>query len=137
MPDIVIAAGSWTFVGRLEEALAPRTCAAFRRLLPLKESLLHVRWSGQATWIPLGDLDTGIGAENATVYPGVGDVLLYPGGVSETEILIPYGPTRFSSKAGDLAGNHFLTIVSGREHLAALGHHALWKGAQEITFSVP
>ena len=93
---------------------------------------MHVRWSGQATWIPLGNLDTGLPPENATTYPGVGEILLYPGGVSETEILIPYGPTHFASKAGELAGNHFLTIVSGREQLIELGRLALWQGAQPI-----
>ena len=30
---------------------------------------------------------------------------------------MPYGRTNFASKAGQLAGNHFLTIVSGAEHL--------------------
>ena len=35
---------------------------------------------------------------------------------------------------GPLAGNHFLTIVDGRENLAALGNLVLWEGAQEILF---
>ena len=39
---------------------------------------------------------------------------------------------RFGSKAGLLAGNHFMTIVSGAEHLADLGRLTLWKGAQPI-----
>jgi hypothetical protein len=64
----------------------------------------------------------------------VGELLLYPGGISETEILIAYGATRFASKAGQLAGNHFLTLVSGAEHLKELGHLALWQGAQAIAF---
>ena len=59
-------------------------------------------------------------------------MLLYPGPISETEILIPYGRTRFASKAGELAGNHFLTIASGAEHLHELGRLALWHGAQSI-----
>jgi len=33
-----------------------------------------------------------------------------------------------------LAGNHFLTIVGGRENLTALGKLTLWKGAQDIVF---
>ena len=91
-----------------------------------------MRWSGEATWIPLGDLALNVPFENATSYPSPGEVLLYPGGVSETEILLAYGRTNFASMAGQLAGNHFLTIVSGTEHLSELGRLTLWKGAQPI-----
>jgi len=132
MSDITITAGPFTLTARLESGAAPRTCAAFRRLLPLSARLLHVRWSGEAVWVPLGDLAVGVPPESATSYPLPGQVLLYPGGVSETEILIPYGHTNFASKAGQLAGNHFLTIVTGAEHLAELGRLTLWEGAQAI-----
>ena len=83
-------------------------------------------------WVPLGELSLGVPPENATVYPLPGEILLYPGGVSETEILIPYGRTQFASKAGLLAGNHFMTIVEGAEALPALGRLTLWEGAQPI-----
>ena len=85
MSDLIITAGPFRFKARLETAKAPRSCAAFRKLLPFKENLLHVRWSGESTWVPLGDLDVAVGPENATVYPLPGEILLYPGGVSETE----------------------------------------------------
>lgn len=133
MSDLLITAGPCTFKARLEREKAPLTCAAFLRLLPFKERLLHVRWSGESTWVPLGDLRVDLKPENATTYPLPGEILLYPGGVSETEILIPYGRTQFGSKAGLLAGNHFLTIVSGAERLPELGRLALWEGAQPIT----
>ena len=58
----------------------------------------------------------------------------HPGGISETEILLPYGGTRFATKVGPLAGNHFLTMVEGREELPALGRLVLWEGAQDIVF---
>jgi hypothetical protein len=122
------------FTARLEEGDAPKTVAAFRRLLPLESKLIHARWSGEACWIPFGELDVGIGPENATSYPSRGELLLYPGGVSETEILFPYGPTQFASKAGVLAGNHFATIVSGADQLRELGPLVLWQGAQPIRF---
>ena len=70
--------------------------------------------------------------ENPTSHPSPGEILLYPGGLSEPELLFPYGPTTFSSKVGQLAGNHFLTIVRGQEHLGTLGRRILWEGAQEI-----
>ena len=131
MSDVVIAAGPFTLSARFEVE-APLTSAAFRKILPLEGELIHVRWSGESTWVPLGDLTIGVPFENATSYPRPGEILLYPGGVSETEILIPYGRTNFASKAGQLAGNHFLTIVSGAEHLPELGRLTLWQGAQPI-----
>jgi hypothetical protein len=67
-------------------------------------------------------------------YPAPGEIILYPGGVSETEILIAYGAVRFASKVGQLAGNHFLTIVDGLEHLRPLGELTLSHGAQTIEF---
>lgn len=128
-------AGPYSFELRLEEEMAPRTVAAFRRLLPLESKLIHVRWSGQAGWIPMGDLDVGLGPENATSYPHPGELILYPGGVSETELLIAYGYVNFASKAGQLAGNHFATVTSGQTHLAELGEKLLWEGAHDIRFT--
>ena len=129
-----IRAADLPFRARLEEDAAPATVAAFRRLLPLDSQVIHVRWSGEGGWIPMGDLDLGIGPENATRYPSPGELILYPGGVSETELLLAYGYVAFASKAGALAGNHFATIVEGNESLRELGRKMLWEGAQPITF---
>jgi Protein of unknown function (DUF3830) len=129
-----ITVGPFELTARLEEDRAPQTVAAFRRLLPLDSQLIQARWSGQAAWIPFGELDLGIGFEDPTSYPGPGELLVYPGGVSETEILFPYGQTRFASKAGQLAGNHFATVVDGCEHLEEIGRRVLWEGAQAIRF---
>ena len=97
MTRIRIEAGSFSFMGRLEIAAAPQTCAKFQTLLPYRQKIIHVRWSGEACWIPLGALDLGLGYENQTSYPAPGEILLYPGGISETEFLIPYGAVRFAS----------------------------------------
>ena len=102
--------------------------------LPFRNKIIHVRWSGEAAWIPLGDFDFGLGNENATSYPAPGQILLYPGGLSETEILLPYGACCFASKVGQLAGNHFLTVLEGNVHLATIGKQCLWEGAQDIVF---
>ncbi len=128
-----ITVGGFELVARLEEERSPRTVAAVRRLLPLDSKLVQARWSGQAAWVPLGELDVGVGLEDPTSYPQAGELLLYPGGRSETEILFPYGQTCFASKAGQLAGNHFATVVEGREHLAKIGERVLWQGAQDIS----
>jgi len=134
MSLIEIVAGPFTFKARFEEAEAPRTVAKFRSLLPYRERIIHVRWSGEACWIPLGDLDLSLGFENHTSYPAPGQILLYPGGFSETEILLAYGAVQFASKMGQLAGNHFLTVVEGMENLLSLGRMVLWQGAQQIEF---
>ena len=129
-----IVSGEFRFVASLEEEAAPETVAAFRRLLPLESRIIHARWSGEACWIPFGELDVGLGPENATCYPAPGQILFYPGGVSETEILFPYGATAFASKAGALAGNHFVTVLDGGAALSELGRRVLWEGAQPISF---
>jgi hypothetical protein len=135
MDGVRISAGPFSFDARFEDGVAPKTCAAFRRLLPFENKIIHVRWSGEAVWIPLGDLDLELPFENATSYPAPGQILLYPGGPSETEILLAYGAVRFASKVGQLAGNHMITITSGLEQLSELGRLVLWQGAQPIRFA--
>src|SRR5262245_44267373 len=134
MTALSIEIADMTFEGRFETAKAPKTCAAFVSRLPFESRIVHVRWSGEAVWIPLGDLDFGVGYENHTSYPAPGQIILYPGGISETEILLAYGGVHFASKMGQLAGNHFITVTSGLEDLATLGKTVLWKGAQPIRF---
>lgn len=118
---------------------APLTVSAFLQLLPYRQKLIHVRWSGEGCWVPLGEFKLEndgepVGFENHTSHPSVGDVLFYPGGFSETEIILAYGSCSFASKMGQLAGNHFLTIVEGKENLRALGVEVLWEGAQDVLF---
>ncbi|MEL6920010.1 MAG: DUF3830 family protein [Pseudomonadota bacterium] len=134
MTALVIHAGPYTFNARLEVDAAPQTCAAFEKLLPYAGQLVHVRWSGEGVWIPLGETDFGVGYENHTSFPAPGQIILYPGGISETEILLAYGGVHFKSKMGQLAGNHFITLTSGHEHLMDLGNAILWNGAHDIRF---
>ena len=133
--NVEITVGDLRFLARLETDAAPKTCHVFQSMLPLKSQLIQARWSGEAAWIPLGGLQLGLGYENHTSHPAAGQLLLYPGGISETEILFPYGWTLFASKAGQLAGNHFATIFEGNERLNELGELVLRQGAQEITFT--
>ncbi len=136
MADVRISIASESFRATLELERAPRTCEKFLTRLPLRARIIHARWSGEACWVPLGADDLGLGPENATSYPQPGQILLYPGGISETEILLPYGPVRFASKAGQLAGNHFLTVQAASDRLQALGKLVLWQGAQDVEFTV-
>ncbi len=131
MANLTIRVGDLHFTARWEPD-APRTVEAVRRLLPIQAQLIHCRWSGEGTWIPFGDLKVGVGYENHTSHPAPGELLIYTGDLSECEILFAYGACTFSSKLGQLAGNHFATVVTGREQLREMGRRVLWHGAQEI-----
>ena len=122
------------FVADLLEDEAPRSVEALRDFLPLESELMHVRWSGHATWINIDEIDLPeIPRENHTVYPSRGDILLYPGYRNEQEILVPCGPTCFKSPAGELAGNHFATLETPRAELAALEERTLTDGSLDVT----
>lgn len=134
---ITITVGKeFQFVAEFQERHAPKTVAAFKVLLPYTQKLVHCRWSGEGCWIPLGDFKLDVGYENHTSHPAPGEILWYPGGFSETELIFAYGDVMFSSKLGQLAGNHFLTIVEGADALAEMGRKVLYEGAQDIEFSV-
>ncbi|GAB5376010.1 MAG: DUF3830 family protein [Acuticoccus sp.] len=133
MPTPVkVIAGPYAFDAQLEDEAAPKTVAAFKAAMPFESQVVHVRWSGEGVWVPLGERDFGIAYENHTSYPAPGQMILYPGGISETEILLAYGGVHFASKMGQLAGNHFLTLTGGLENLHALGTKTLWDGAQPL-----
>lgn len=132
MKQVTITSGDFCFTGKLLTEEAPKTCEVFERMLPLKSSFIHVRWSGEGIWIPYGDLRTGLDYENHTSHPAKGEMLLYPGGISEMELIMAYGRCCFASQHGQLSGNHFLTITEGLERLEEFGKKVLWEGAQEI-----
>ena len=119
-----------------ESGKSPATCAAFTKVMPFESQIVHVRWSGEGVWIPLGDMDFAVGYEDATACPAPGQILLYPKGKSETEILIAYGSVHFASKAGTLAGNHFATISEKLDSLREVGVATLWEGAKPIRFEL-
>lgn len=132
MSTLRITAGPYVFRAKLEETAAPRTCKAVRTILPLRTKIIHARWSGEAMWVPMGERRLDVPLEDQTSHPAPGHLLLYPGGISEMEILVPYGAALFASKVGQLAGNHFATISEGLGDLAELGRMTLWQGAQDL-----
>jgi Protein of unknown function (DUF3830) len=132
MDKVRIKVDPYVFEAHFETAAAPKTVGVFRKLLPYTNKIIHVRWSGEGVWIPLGDLNLGLTYENHTSYPAPGHMIVYPGGISETEILLAYGGVHFASKMGQLAGNHFLTITSDLDKLAEVGRAVLWEGAKSI-----
>ena len=101
MTQIVLRSGGFNFLAETHPE-APKTVEAFMKLLPYKQKLIHVRWSGEGVWVPLGEFELGVSFENHTSHPSVGDILFYPGGYSETEIIMAYGACSFASKLGHL-----------------------------------
>jgi hypothetical protein len=134
MADLEIRVGDLHFSAGWERD-APRTVEAIRSMLPIRSRLIHCRWSGESTWIPLGDFRPGLDWEHHTSHPASGELAIYPGGISECEIFLPYGACTTSSKVGQLAANHFATVVPDgdwADRLREVGRRCLWDGAQEI-----
>ena len=124
--------GGITFIVELLEDEAPETCEAFLNTVPIRGRAIQARWSGEAAWLPMDEWGIEVPFENHTSHPSRGDLLYYPGGISEKEMLIPYGSAIFASRVGQLQGNHFATIVEGVDRLGEMGEKVLWEGAQEI-----
>ena len=133
-PRISIAIGEQVFRADLRFEVAPLFCAEFLAMLPLRRTLIHARWSGEACWIPFGENWPGLPIESPMNAPPPGQLLYYPGGISEAEILLPYGTARFACKAGALAGTPFLKIVEDLQRLTKVCERVLWDGAHEICF---
>jgi hypothetical protein len=131
MPRLDISVGDLRFEATWVDA-APHTAEVIRGLLPLHSQLIHCRWSGEGCWIPFGESFLDLGPENATSHPAPGEIIVYPGGISECEILVAYGSVDFSSKVGQLWGNHFATIDVGADQLREMGRRVLWEGAQPV-----
>lgn len=110
------------------------------QMLPFRGHLIHARWSGEAIWSPLSTVWASrsiLEPEHATGQPEPGEVLLFPGGRSEPELLFAYGATRFASKAGPLEGNPVLRIQDDLAQLMELGRAILLLGAMELRIDRP
>lgn len=108
--------------------------------MPYYGKIIHAQWSGESCWSPLAAIwppGSILPPENATGHPAPGEILLFAGDLSEPEILVAYGPSRFASKPGPLAGNPVLTIEDRLARLAELGREILWRGAMEFRIEFP
>jgi hypothetical protein len=133
---VEIDAGGLVFRARLETELSPLTAAALRAMLPFEGHVLQARWSGFAAWIPLGVDRVEVPVESPTHLPRPGQILLYPGGLSEPELLIPYGASVFTSAVGPLVANHVLTVVGDLDLLPELGRRVQWDGASLVSITL-
>ena len=133
--EILLAIGDTVFTAKLKTLEATKTSKAFINKLPISGKVIHARWSGEAIWLPMDAIAIDVPFENHTSHPSKGDLLYYPGGISEKELLIPYGSALFSSKVGQLQGNHFATIVDDLKKLQEIGVKVLFEGPKPITIT--
>jgi hypothetical protein len=126
-----IEIGSITLSGVLTDRLAPRHCAVLRGLLPLERDVIQARWSGEAAWVPLGAVER-LTPEQGTDAPKPGTILFYADALSEPELLIPYGRTRFACRDGPLLGSPVILLDRGLELLQALGKAVIDHGRQPL-----
>lgn len=135
---IKLCIGDEVFHAILRTDIAPLSCGILSELMPIRGEVIHARWSGESIWSPLSRIwpaGLALPAEHQTHTPCPGDVLLFAGELSEPELLICYGPTRFASVAGPLTGNPVLAICDGLERLADLGHLAQRRGAMTLAIT--
>jgi hypothetical protein len=128
---VLLAAGPYEFAGTLELNTAPVAVDWLVNQFPLKGTVRHACWSGEAAWLPLSGTPQ-LAAESPTTHPRPGQILLYAGTISEAELLLPYGACAFASKAGSLAGSPVIALDGPLEDLRALGSLLIVKGVQPL-----
>ena len=134
MGQLIIHAGDFTFNARFEEELAPKTVAAFRKAMPFESQAIHVRWSGEAGWIPLGDLDLGAGVRKPHQLPGAGTHHPLPRRNQRDRDPAGLWWRAVREQDGSTRGQPFHHPDLGLENLTTFGKTVLWKGAQKIRF---
>jgi Protein of unknown function (DUF3830) len=141
MSALHIAIGGRLFAARLQSDLAPQSCKRLTAMLPFRGDVIHARWSGEAIWSPPSTVwpnASTLEREHATGHPKPGEVLVFVDYQrSEPELLIPYGATRFASKAGPLEGNPVLLIEEDLPQLVECGREILMHGAMELRIGRP
>ncbi len=95
--NIKITVGDLVLKAEMHPDKAPETCRMLTEKMPIKGNLIQARWSGEAAWLQMDPHGVEAPQENATSYPGPGQLLYYPGGVSEKEMLFPHGSAIFAS----------------------------------------
>ena len=86
------------------------------------------------TWIPFGDYRPG-STRASHLAPRAGPARALPGRHQRVRDLLRLRRLRDFSKVGQLAANHFASIVPDdgwQDRLREVGRRCLWEGAQEI-----
>ena len=128
---------------RLFQDLAPATCAAVWKHLPLQGRSLHDIWSGRQIFLPLR-ASLAVEPENASLYVVPGDLYYYerparldrgrPYGYLElSEIGIVYGrDSQPWSPRGPKVVNIFASMEENLEAFARACEQMVWDGSQDL-----
>lgn len=139
MQKILMQSGDFRFIAQLDES-NPETCRWFLSKLPWDTQMIHVSWSGEASYVRLGDLAHSVPFEHAMRVPSRGDVLVYPGNIPNLqisgELFLCWGQSTFACENGNLTGNRLMYIVEGNDRLQEFGETVHLKGAQCVRFSL-
>lgn len=130
--------GGETVPVTLREERAPRTCAAIRRVLPVRETTYHSRWSGREVNVSL-EIDPAVPPEGRTAHTSVGDVVywrdwdLAPADAPEA-IAVYYGPETTRGPQGQLSVTPFGRVSQAHwETLETVGERVWREGGETLT----
>lgn len=105
MRSITVMVNGVTAHGHFLEELAPKTCAAIRKILPIEDKGVHVQWSGSA-WRTERDYVLPIGViENKVDMLEPGDILYYP---RIHKIAVCYGIAHWQGPERDARGKPYI-----------------------------
>ena len=111
MGTLRIEVGDLHFSARWEAA-APQTIEAIRRMLPIESKVIHCRWSGESVWIPYGDFRPGHRLREPHLASGPRACSRCTRAASASaRSSSRTAACTTSSKVGQLAANHFASIV--------------------------
>lgn len=137
MKKIKLTSNKFTFIARLEEEKNPETCKWLLGKLPWTVEMIHVSWSGNACFAPIGEQAFDVPYENPIRIPSKGEIIIYPGNIRHLqyggEFFMAWGPCSIATQNGNLMGNHVLTIIEGMENIEEYGRMVHFKGAQSMT----
>ncbi|MGW8178334.1 MAG: DUF3830 family protein, partial [bacterium] len=74
---IKVTIGNFVFKIKLHQDKAPETCRHLLEKMPITGKAIQARWSGEAAWLQMDPYGIEAPQENATSYPGPGQLLYY------------------------------------------------------------
>ncbi len=131
MPRLIeLEADGVTAVASLHEDVAPKTVDRIWNALPVEQKLRHVRWSGNAAYVLVPELeDPSFPLENQVSFYVSGAVAYRP---EHGELAFSYG----QAQARDLAGNgwasHFATLQGDTAEFLKMLQRTQREGAKRL-----